>query len=96
MKTNVIEKAPAAGKKKAARGARQRARVEQGINPALLVTVEEACGMLSIGPKVLYRLMSRGEIAYRHLGRYRRIPVWSLEEFAGVPPDRRRTAAGTA
>lgn len=87
------------GKKTAAgsvHGTHKPPRMELGINPALMVTVEEACRMLGIGHKVLYRLMNQGEIEFRHLGRYRRIPVWSLEDFAGVPLDRRRSAAGAA
>lgn len=72
-------------------------RSAQGINPALMVPVGEARRMLGgMGQKAIYGLMACGEIVYLMVGRSRYIPVWSLEDFAGVPPDRRRSAVGAA
>lgn len=78
------------------RGGRKLSRMERGINEALLVTVNEACGILCLSRREMYRLMGRGEIEFRQVGRFRRIPVWSLEDFAGVPERRRRQAVGAA
>lgn len=47
----------------------------------LLVTVEEAAGMLSVGRSLLYRLVLCQEIASVKIGRTRRIPVTALEAF---------------
>jgi excisionase family DNA binding protein len=47
----------------------------------LLLTVEEAAGMLSVGRSLLYRLVSGQEIASIKIGRTRRIPVAALEAF---------------
>ncbi len=47
----------------------------------LLVTVEEAARMLSVGRSLLYRLVLRQEIASVKIGRTRRIPVTALEAF---------------
>jgi excisionase family DNA binding protein len=47
----------------------------------LLVTVDTAAKMLSIGRTSLYQLMGKGEIAFLQLGACRRIPVSELERW---------------
>jgi excisionase family DNA binding protein len=47
----------------------------------LLVTIEEAARMLSVGRSLLYRLVLCKEIASVKIGRTRRIPVAALETF---------------
>jgi excisionase family DNA binding protein len=47
----------------------------------LLVTVEEAAKMLSVGRSLLYRLVLCQEISSVKIGRTRRIPVAALEAF---------------
>ena len=49
--------------------------------PKLLLTVEEARHLLSIGYKQMYALLMRGEIASITIGRSRRIPRVALDEF---------------
>ena len=47
----------------------------------LLLTVPEAALRLGVGRSFLYELVMQGEIASVKLGRARRIPVASLEQF---------------
>ncbi len=47
----------------------------------LLVTVEEAAKMLSIGRTVAYQLMQKGEISSVKIGRTRRVAVTSIGEY---------------
>jgi excisionase family DNA binding protein len=47
----------------------------------LLVTPEEAAGLLSIGRTTVYELISRGELQSVHIGRSRRVPVGSLVAY---------------
>ena len=47
----------------------------------LLLTVEEAAHLLSIGRSLVYRLVLRQEIVSVKIGRTRRIPLVALETF---------------
>ena len=47
----------------------------------LLVSVEEAAQMLSVGRSLVYTLVLRRQIASVKIGRTRRIPVHALEAF---------------
>lgn len=47
----------------------------------LLVTVAEAADLLGIGRSKLYELISAGTIRTVCIGRARRVPVASLDEF---------------
>lgn len=47
----------------------------------LLLTVTEAARRLGIGRTLLYELMLRGEVMSVKVGRSRRVPVWSVEQF---------------
>ncbi len=54
----------------------------------LLLNVEEAAQLLSLGRNTLYSLMLSGQIASLKIGRLRRVPVSALKEFV-----RHQTAA---
>jgi excisionase family DNA binding protein len=47
----------------------------------LLLTVEEAAEVLSLGRTLVYELVMRRQIASIKVGRTRRIPVVALQEF---------------
>ncbi len=47
----------------------------------LLVSVEEAAVILSLGRNTIYELVLRGRIASIKIGRLRRVPVTALHEF---------------
>jgi excisionase family DNA binding protein len=47
----------------------------------LLLTVDEACAMLSVGRTRLYSLVTRNEIFSVKVGGLRRIPVTALHDF---------------
>lgn len=47
----------------------------------LLVSVEEAAQMLSIGRSLVYKLVSSKQVQSVKIGRTRRIPVFALEAF---------------
>lgn len=49
----------------------------------LLLSVDEAARMLSLGRTLVYDLVMRREIASIKVGRMRRIPVAALQEFVG-------------
>ncbi len=49
----------------------------------VLVSVEEAAELLSVGRTVVYRLVSRNEVRSVKVGRTRRIVVASLHEYVG-------------
>ena len=60
----------------------QRTRVAQaGAAYKLLVTVEEAAQMLSIGRSLAYKLVMSKQVPSVKIGRTRRIPVFALEAF---------------
>jgi excisionase family DNA binding protein len=47
----------------------------------LLITINEAAGLLNIRRTLFYRLMREGEILTIKVGRTRRVPVMSLREY---------------
>jgi excisionase family DNA binding protein len=47
----------------------------------LLVSVEEAAQMLSIGRSMVYKLVMSKQVLSVKIGRNRRIPVFALEAF---------------
>jgi excisionase family DNA binding protein len=47
----------------------------------LLITIDEAAGLLNIRRTLFYRLMREGEILTIKVGRTRRVPVMSLREY---------------
>ena len=47
----------------------------------LLLTVEEAAVLLSLGRTFVYELVMRGQIMSVKVGRKRRIPAFALEDF---------------
>lgn len=49
--------------------------------PKVLVTVEEAAILLSLGRTMVYELVRRGDLASIKVGRTRRIPYAALLEF---------------
>lgn len=49
--------------------------------PGLLVTVEDAARMLSLGRSSVYALVAKGRIQSILIGRSRRIPVTALQSF---------------
>lgn len=49
----------------------------------LLLSVDEAARVLSLGRTLVYDLVMRREIASIKVGRMRRIPVAALQEFVG-------------
>ena len=50
-------------------------------NRSLLLTVEEAADRLSIGRTLMYRLVSSGAVRSVTIGRLRRVPAESLEQY---------------
>jgi excisionase family DNA binding protein len=49
----------------------------------VLVSVDEAAELLSVGRTVVYRLVARNEVRSIKVGRTRRIVVASLHEYVG-------------
>lgn len=61
---------------------KQRTRLaEAGTTYKLLVSVEEAAQMLSIGRSLVYKLVRSKQVLSVKIGRTRRIPVFALEAF---------------
>ena len=61
---------------------RQRTRSATAERPhKLLVSVEEAAQMLSIGRSLVYKLVMSKQVLSVKIGRTRRIPVFALEAF---------------
>jgi len=62
---------------------RKRIGSEMGAAPEVkvLVSVDEAAALLSVGRTTLYELVMRGEILSLKLGRVRRIPVFALHAY---------------
>jgi excisionase family DNA binding protein len=54
------------------------------VEPPLLVSVKDASRMLGIGRSSMWKLISRGEIETRRIGRRTLIRRQALENFAGV------------
>ena len=52
----------------------------------LLLTVEEAAHLLSLGRSTVYTLLQRGEIPSISIGKSRRIPVDGLRQWIRVQP----------
>jgi len=50
-------------------------------NTKLLLTVDEAAAVMSLGRTLLYRLVMRDEIISIKVGRTRRVPMWALREY---------------
>lgn len=50
-------------------------------NAKVLVSVEEAATLLSLGRTVVYRLVTRNELRSVKVGRTRRVVVSSLQEY---------------
>jgi excisionase family DNA binding protein len=73
---------------------------------ALLLTPEEAAGVLRIGRTAVYELMAAGALESVHVGRSRRIPVAAVEAFVArlvaeaqasqraIPPPRPQRGGG--
>lgn len=53
--------------------------MEHDINQ--LLTVEEVCGILNIGPNAAYRLLNSGKLKAFRIGRIWKIPALALEDF---------------
>lgn len=51
------------------------------LEPKVLVSVDEAADLLSLGRTMVYMLVMRGEIPSLKLGRMRRIPVTALHAY---------------
>lgn len=49
--------------------------------PRKLLSVEEAMQALGIGRNLLYQLMNQQELLSIKVGRYRKIPVFAVDEF---------------
>ncbi len=49
----------------------------------MLISVEEAAAMLSLGRTLVYQLVVRGELRSIKVGRTRRIVAFSLREYIG-------------
>jgi excisionase family DNA binding protein len=47
----------------------------------VLLSVEEAASVMSLGRSFIYELVMRREIASTKVGRVRRIPVMALQDF---------------
>ena len=54
---------------------------KQNLTPKLLLTMEEAAQMLSLGRTFVYDLVRRKQIATVKIGRARRVPIVAIEEF---------------
>jgi excisionase family DNA binding protein len=54
---------------------------QQGREPPVLVTVEEAARILSIGRTACYMLVLKGKLQSVKIGRSRRVVLSSLQEF---------------
>jgi excisionase family DNA binding protein len=54
------------------------------VEPPLLYSVEDAARMLGIGRSSMWKLIGRGEIGTRRIGRRTLIRRQVLENFAGV------------
>lgn len=46
-----------------------------------LLTVEEVCGILNIGPNAAYRLLNSRKLKAFRIGRVWKIPALALEDF---------------
>jgi excisionase family DNA binding protein len=55
------------------------------VEQPLLVSVENAARMLGIGRSSMWKLISRGEIGTRRIGRRTLIRRQALENFVGLP-----------
>ncbi len=60
---------------------RRTIQTDQHIQNKLLVSVEEAAQMLSIGRSLVYKLVMSKQVLSVKIGRNRRIPVFALEAF---------------
>jgi excisionase family DNA binding protein len=52
-----------------------------GVQPRLLLRIEEAAEQLGIGRSLMYRLVLAGEVQSVPVGRLRRIPSEALTEY---------------
>jgi excisionase family DNA binding protein len=59
----------------------QTMQVSKNTHNKLLVSVEEAAQMLSIGRSLVYKLVLSKQVLSVKIGRARRIPVFALEAF---------------
>ncbi len=50
-------------------------------NSKLLLTVDEAARVLSIGRSMMYALVRQERVLSVKIGRARRVPYWALEQF---------------
>ena len=55
--------------------------VHQNLTPKLLLTIEEAAQMLSLGRTYFYDLVMRNQIASVKIGRKRRVPIVALQAY---------------
>lgn len=53
-------------------------------NLPAIMTVREAAAILKISRWMVYQLMNKGELAYYHIGRLRRIPVEAVRDYQSV------------
>jgi excisionase family DNA binding protein len=63
----------------------KRRTVFQSVTPEIkvLVSVDEAAAMLSLGRSLVYDLVRKGELLSIKIGRNRRIPVTALHDYIG-------------
>ena len=54
---------------------------KQNLTPKLLLTMEEAAQMLSLGRTYFYDLVMRNQIASVKIGRKRRVPIVALQAY---------------
>jgi excisionase family DNA binding protein len=60
---------------------------ENTADPIRLVTVEQACSMLSLGRTTMYSLLNSGELPSYTIGRVRRIAVEDLRAYVAKQKD---------
>lgn len=63
---------------------------QQALVEPLLLTVDQAALMLSIGRTTMYDLIGSGTIASVHIGKCRRVTLEALEQYIAGLSSRRR------
>ncbi len=56
--------------------------------PRKLLSIEEAMQALGVGRNLLYRLINQQELLSIKVGRYRKIPVFAVDEFIAKQVER--------
>jgi excisionase family DNA binding protein len=57
---------------------------DAALPPTILLRVEEAAQMLRVGRSQMYRLLNSGEVDSIRIGKMRRVPVASLNEYVAA------------